>query len=90
MMKAALENSATLKIHKIGLYHGTWQIDKNNLGIPNARYKQGYIWVRDTADDHPYCHLYQVNIIQNYAGGGTYAASSARFIGDTLFGCPSQ
>jgi hypothetical protein len=90
MMKSVLENAPTLQIHKIGFYHSSWQIDKNSLGIPNARYKQGYAWVRDTSDDHQYCHLYQVNIIQNYAGGGTYAASYARFLGDTLFGCPAK
>ncbi len=90
MMKATLKNAATLEIIKIGLFHGNWQISKNDYGLPNARYKQGFIWVRNTADDHPYCHLYQVNIIQDYAGGGTYAASYARFLGDTLFGCPAK
>jgi hypothetical protein len=89
MMKGTLRNLSTLKIHKIGLFHGNWQISKDDYGLPNARYKQGYIWVRDTTDDHPYCHLYQVNIIQDYAGGGTYAASYARFLDDTLFGCPA-
>ena len=89
MMKGKLDNLATLKIHKIGLAHGTWQISKNDFGLPTARYKRGYIWVRDTADDHPYCRLYQVNIIQDYAGGGTYGASYARFLDNTLFGCPA-
>lgn len=90
MMKAKLDNAATLEIKKIGLFHANWQISKDDYGLPNARYKQGYIWVRDTSDDHPYCHLYQVNIIQDYAGGGTYAASYANFINDTLFGCPAK
>ncbi len=90
MMKATLKNAATLEIIKIGLFHGNWQISKNDFGLPNARYKQGFIWVRNTADDHPYCHLYQVNIIQDYAGGGTYAASYARFLGDTIFACPAK
>lgn len=90
MMKAELENAATLEIKKIGLFHANWQISKDDYGLPNARYKQGFIWVRDTSDDHPYCHLYQVNIIQDYAGGGTYAASYANFINDTLFGCPAK
>lgn len=88
-MKKTLGNIATLKIHKIGLAQSSWLIGKNSIGIPTARYKQGYIWVRDTTDDHPYCHLYQVNIIQDYAGGGRYGASYAKFLDNTLFGCPA-
>ncbi len=88
MMKAALKNSASLTVHKIGQFHGEWQIAKNDLDIPVSRYKQGYIWARDSKDDFAFCHLYQVNIIQDYAGGGKYGASYAKFLGDTLFGCP--
>ncbi len=88
MMKGTLKNLATLKALKIGLAQSNWLISKNDFGLPTARYKQGYIWVRDTADDHPYCRLYQINIIQDYAGGGTYGASYATFIDNTLFGCP--
>ena len=88
LMKGTLENIAALKIHKVGLNQANWLIDKNNLGIPTARYKQGMIWLRDPADDHPYCHISYVNIIQDYAGGGTYGASYAKFTGDELAGCP--
>lgn len=87
-MKGTLGDTTSLKIHKIGLAQSNWLISKNDYGLPTARYKQGYIWVRDTADDHPYCHLYQVNIIQDYAGGGTYGASYAKFLDNTLLGCP--
>ncbi len=87
MMKDKLGDLTLLKVFNIGLYHGSWQIDANSLGIPLARYKQGFIWARNDSDDHSYCHLYQVNIVQDYSGGGTYAATYARYIGDTLFGC---
>ena len=87
MMQSKLASLATLKIIKIGLTHGSWQIDKNSLGIPTDRYKWGIIWARDTSDDHPYCHLYHVNVIQDYAGGGTYAATYAKFISGELVGC---
>jgi hypothetical protein len=90
MMLGALKDSAALKIHKIGLYHGSWLIDKNSLGVPIARYKQGYIWAKDPSSDHPYCFRYQINIIQDYSGGGTYAASYARFLGRMLVGCPAE
>lgn len=88
MMKSQMGNLAALKIHKLGLAHGVWQISKNEFGIPTARFKRGYAWVRVATDDHPYCRLYQVNIIQDYAGGGTYGASYAKFLGNTLQGCP--
>lgn len=89
MMKGTLSDPSTIKIHKIGLFHGAWQISKNDYGLPEARYKQGYMWVRNTIDSHPYCRLFQINIIQDYAGGGTYGQSYARFIDDNLFGCPA-
>lgn len=88
MMKAELSNLSALKIHKIGLNQAAWLIDKNGLGIPISRYKNGMLWVRDTADDHSYCKFYYVNIIQDYAGGGTYGASYAKFVGSELAGCP--
>lgn len=89
MMKGTLENLASLKIFKIGLNQANWLIDKNDLGIPTARYKNGMLWVRDSADDHLYCRFYYVNIIQDYAGGGRYGASYAKFTGGELAGCPA-
>lgn len=90
MLKAELENLANLKIYKIGLKQSAWLIDKNSLGIPTARYKHGMLWVRDSADDHQFCKIYYVNIIQDYAGGGTYGASYAKFTGNELAGCPAN
>ena len=89
MMKAALENAATLKIHKIGLNQASWQISKDNYGLPTSRYKHGMIWARNSPDDHPYCKFYYINIIQDYAGGGAYGASYALFIEDALAGYPA-
>jgi hypothetical protein len=88
MMRSVLRNAATLKIHKIGQFHNSWQISREGTDLPDARYKQGYVWAKDSADDYPYCHLYQVNIIQKYAGGGTYGESFAKVVGDTVLGCP--
>ncbi len=88
LMKTKLSNLASLKIHKIGLADKTWQIVKNDLDIPISRYKQGYLWVRDSKDDHSYCHLYQINIIQDYQGGSKYGASYAKFLNDVIVGCP--
>lgn len=90
MMKAKLKNPATLKILKIGIFHSAWQIEKNDIGIPRNRYREAFIWGKDSADDHNYCHLYGFVIQQNYSGGGTYGATYAYLNTDALFGCPAK
>ncbi|MEZ5429049.1 MAG: hypothetical protein R2747_22575 [Pyrinomonadaceae bacterium] len=89
MMRGRLRNLSTLTIHQIGLFDRNWIISKNDYGIPVKRYKQGFVWARDSADDHPYCHLYLVDITQDYSGGGTYDSAYALYDGDKLFGCPA-
>ncbi len=89
LMKRALENPARYKIFKVGLMQSAWQIDQGVLGIPNARYKNGLIYLRDTEADHPYCYATYVNVIQDYAGGGRYAASRSKLVLDELVGCPA-
>lgn len=88
-IKGVLTNPADYKIFAAGLDGNSWAIDKNDFGIPTARYKSGAIYLKDTTDDHPYCHLYYVNIIQDYSGGGTYGASNTLFVKDKLVGCPA-
>ncbi len=89
MMKGVLTKIADYKIFSSGLQEGAWLIDKNDYGLPTARYKHGVIYLRDTKSDHPYCYATYVNVIQDYAGGGTYGASYARFIKDEMVGCPA-
>lgn len=83
-----LKNAATLKVHKAGFEEANWLIEKNALGIPLNRYKHGYIWARDSADDHPYCHLYIIYLQQDYAGGGSYGPSFTKIRDDQIIGCP--
>lgn len=90
MMKAKLKNSASLKIIKIGLSHSIWKIEKNDLGLPTNRYREGYIWAKDSADDYSYCHLYGFVVQQDYAGGGSYGQTYAYLNTDALFGCPAK
>jgi hypothetical protein len=85
MMKAKLGN---VKIHQIGLANKIWEISKNEHDIPINRYKRGYVWAKNASDDYNYCHLYQVNIIRDYTGGGKYGSSYAQFLGDWLAACP--
>lgn len=89
MMKGVLTKIADYKIFSSGLQEGAWLIDKNDYGLPTARYKHGVIYLRDTKSDHLYCYATYVNVIQDYAGGGTYGASYARFIKDEMVGCPA-
>jgi hypothetical protein len=88
LMKGKINDPADHKIFYSGIKQASWLIDKNDFGIPTARYKHGLVWVRYVPNDHPYCRIYYINIIQDYAGGGTYGASYARFVGDELAGCP--
>jgi len=89
MMKGVLTKIADYKIFSSGLQESAWLIDKNDYGLPTARYKHGVIYLRNTKSDHPYCYATYVNIKQDYAGGGTYGASYARFIEDEMVGCPT-
>ena len=89
LMKSKINDLANHKIFYIGLQEANWLIDKNELGIPKSRYKHGMVWVRYTLNDHPYCRIYYINVIQDYAGGGTYGASYGYFVDDRLVGCPA-
>jgi len=89
MMKGVLTKIADYKIFSSGLRQSSWLIDKNDYGLPTARYKHGVIYLRDTKGDHPYCYATYINIKQDYAGGGTYGASYARFVEDEMVGCPA-
>lgn len=89
LMKGVLTKIADYQIYSLGLKQANWLIDKNDYGLPTARYKHGVIYLRDTQSDHPYCYATYINIKQDYAGGGTYGASYARFIEDEMVGCPA-
>lgn len=88
MIKTKLANLATLKIHKSGFSNASWQIQTNNYGLPRLRFKRGYIYAKDSQDDHKFCHLYYISVNQDYAGGGTYGSAYPSFVSDTLVHCP--
>jgi hypothetical protein len=89
LMKTKISDLADHKVFYAGIQEANWLVDKNEYGIPKNRYKHGMVYVRYVPNDHPYCRVYYINIIQDYAGGGTYGASYATFIEDQLFGCPA-
>jgi hypothetical protein len=88
LMVRSRANGAALKVHQSGIKEAGWIIEKNDFGIPIDRYKHGFIWARDAGDDHPYCHLYTVYVLQNYEGGGTYGQTWAKPFDDEIVGCP--
>ena len=90
LMKGIFNDITAYQIYSVGLSQSNWLISKNDYGLPTARYKHGAFYLRDKKDDHPYCYLTYVNIIQDYAGGGTYGASYAHYIRDVLVGCPAS
>lgn len=85
LLKAALDNIADLKIHKIGFIHEDWQRDGNN-----SPFKKGFIWARDTSDDHSYCHLFRITIYQDYVGNGQFIerGTPGTLQDDILVSCP--
>ena len=88
MMMTALKKRINVKkLHMIGIRDRIWRIKKNEFGIPVKRYKEGFIWVQNADDDHPYCPVYGVDIIQDYAGGGTYGSKFAFVMGNDLYAC---
>ncbi len=90
LMKSKITDlTPATKIFKIGLESANWSIDKNDLGIPTARYKHGLIYTKPANADDPYCRMIFVNVVQDYAGGGTYGASYGYFIRSEVAGCPT-
>jgi hypothetical protein len=89
LLKSGIRNVSSLKIFRAGVKQASWLIEKNSIGIPTARYKHGMVWARNPADDHSYCHAYYINVVQDYAGGGTYGASYANFVADNIVPCPA-
>lgn len=89
VLKTVFEDITQYQIYSYGIKQSSWLIEKSDYGLPNARYKHAVFYLKDKKGDHPYCYLTYVNIIQGTAGGGTYAASRARFIEDQLVGCPT-
>jgi len=86
---SAVNDIAQAKVLKVGIQEANWLIDTNSLGIPTARYKHGVIWAQYPNRDDGFCRIFWVNLKQDYAGGGTYAASYGYFVSRAFAGCPA-
>ena len=63
-----------------------WQIVKTPLGIPDHRYKDGTLWVRNPMDDHPYCQVIYFRIKEVY-DGSSYGTAMVTNATPYLCGC---
>ncbi|MFT3713678.1 MAG: hypothetical protein QM817_38965 [Archangium sp.] len=88
LMKGKIKELSAHSIFYMGIEEDSWLIEKNGLGIPTDRYKHGMAWVRFAPNDHPFCRIYYINLIQDYSGGGSYGDTYANFVDDVLVGCP--
>lgn len=89
VLRSAINDLNKATVFKIGLQSNVWNIQKNVLGIPEKRYKHGAIWVKYPNVDHGFCQILWINVIQDYAGGGTYGQSYGYFTRNEPAGCPA-
>jgi hypothetical protein len=89
VLRTGVNDIANATVLGTGLAEADWRIEKLSNGIPKARYKHGMIYARFSTSDDGFCRIVHVNVVQDYAGGGTYAASRARFIKTEVAGCPN-
>lgn len=92
LLRSAVTDLYQAKELGIGLLEAGWLIQKDDLEIPKYRYKHGMIYVQypKSSTDDGYCRIIYVNIIQDYAGGGSYGTSYASFIKSQPAGYPAD
>jgi hypothetical protein len=88
ILRSGVNDLAGATVFKVGISSPNWLISKDNLNFPTARYKYGLIWAKYPGLDDGFCRIIYVNLVQDYAGGGTYGASYANLIKSEFAGCP--
>ncbi len=71
----------------VGVKSPGWQIEKLRNGTPSSRYKYGMVWIKSPTFDDGFCRIAYVNLVQDYAGGSSYADSVANSISMEPAGC---
>lgn len=89
LLLAQMNDIPGMKVYKIGFNQPTWIIEKNEWGIPKARYKHGLIYGRNPASEDPFCRVWYLNVVQEYSGAGTYGPTQARYIEREFIACPA-
>jgi len=62
------------QVISMGLTDAAWEVNKNDLGIPEGRYRRGLIMYRKPGVD--VCVVAKFSFEQSYVGGGRYNAMS--------------
>ncbi len=88
VMRAAVNDLSQAAVFKVGVGSANWNIGKDRYNFPTNRYKYGIIWAKYPSVDDGFCRIIYVNVVQEYAGGGTYGASYGNFIKSEYAGCP--
>ena len=88
VLRSGVNDLAQATVFKVGINSPNWLISKDSYNFPTARYKYGMIWAKYPALDDGFCRIIYVNLVQDYAGGGTYGASYGNFIKSEFAGCP--
>lgn len=88
VLTSAINDLAQGKLLKAGLKQPNWLIAKDSYNFPTARYRHGYAYVQYPKTG--LCWVFWINLVQDYAGGGTYGASYGNFISRALAGCPAK
>ena len=64
LMMTIFDDQKNMKVIKIGLDSAAWSIQKDSSNFPSYRYKDGYIWARDTSEPETSCHIFNVCVKQ--------------------------
>jgi len=88
ILRSGVNDLDQATVFKVGMSSPNWLISKDSYNFPTARYRYGLIWAKYPGLDDGFCRIIYVNLVQDYAGGGTYGASYANFIKSEFAGCP--
>lgn len=89
VVRSGVTDLSQATVYKVAMYSPSWKIAKDNYNFPTARFKHGAIWAKYPTSDDGFCRIIYVNVVQDYAGGGTYGDSYANFIRSEPAGCPA-
>lgn len=86
-LRSSLSDINLATVYQVGIKNNQWTILSNEFGIPTYRRKFGALWLKYPGDT--YCKIYWVNLVQPYAGGGTYGGNQFQYISWEYAGCPA-
>ena len=70
LRRQVAQNDPQAKVLKTAMLDSTWEITKNDLGVPLYRRKSGYLLYK--LPQEKWARLYIVTYKEDYAGGGSY------------------